>query len=90
MSKAHSTKTKAQVKKQQKIGFFSIVLFVIGSTLGAGIFFKNKEVMNDNHGSVVLTFVCWIIAILGVMAMGVTLVELSSGSKQNNKEGTIG
>lgn len=80
----------SQVKKQQKIGFLSVVLLVIGSTLGAGIFFKNKEVMNNNHGNVVLTFVCWIIAIFGVMAMGITLAELSSGSKQNNKEGTIG
>lgn len=90
MSKNINTPTKTQIKKQQKIGFFSIVLFVIGSTLGAGIFFKNKEVLSNNHGSVILTFVCWIIAILGVMAMGVTLTELSSGSKQNNKEGTIG
>jgi amino acid transporter len=48
----------SQVKKQQKIGFLSVVLLVIGSTLGAGIFFKNKEVMNNNHGNVTLTFVC--------------------------------
>jgi amino acid transporter len=81
---------KKEIKRQKKIGFFSVVLLVIGSTLGAGIFFKNKEILNNNHGSIVLTFVSWIIAILGVMAMGVTLSELSSGSKENNKEGTIG
>jgi hypothetical protein len=30
------------------------------------------------------------VAILGVIAMGITLAEMSSGSKQNNKEGVIG
>jgi amino acid transporter len=36
----------------KKISFFSVVLLVIGSTLGAGIFFKNNEILNNNHGSI--------------------------------------
>jgi amino acid transporter len=50
-----SVKTNSATKK---IGFLSVVLLVIGSALGAGILFKNKEVLNNNHGSFIFSLVC--------------------------------
>jgi amino acid transporter len=43
---------------KQKIGFFSVILLVVGSCIGAGIFFKNKSVLADAQGSIVLAIIC--------------------------------
>ena len=43
--------------KNKKIGFFSAILLVIGSSIGAGVFLKNGEVLSNVGGSYVLTIV---------------------------------
>jgi amino acid transporter len=83
---------------KKKISFFSAILLVIGSSIGAGIFLKNGEILRNVTGSgsigmalaIVLSMISWIIAIVGVMAMGLTLTELCSGSGEANSQGIIG
>ena len=75
--------------KHKKISFFSAILLVIGSSIGAGIFLKNGEILNNNNGSIILSLISWIISIVGVVAMGLSLAELSSASTNSN-QGIIG
>jgi hypothetical protein len=42
------------VSKKKSIGFVSAISLVIGSSIGAGIFIKNHEILNNVHGSVAL------------------------------------
>jgi hypothetical protein len=48
--KAQSLK---QMSKKKKIGFLSAIMFVVGSSIGAGIFLKNGEIMTNTHYSIV-------------------------------------
>ncbi|MCQ2957124.1 MAG: hypothetical protein MJ233_04865 [Mycoplasmoidaceae bacterium] len=48
--------TKKEVKKK-KITFFSAILLVIGSSIGAGIFLKNGEVLGNVQQSTILALV---------------------------------
>jgi hypothetical protein len=41
----------------KKIGFYSTVLFVVGASIGAGIFLKNGEVLNNTNGSLVYSLI---------------------------------
>ena len=70
--------------KNKKIGFFSAILLVIGSTIGAGVFLKNGEVLSNVGGSYVLTIIAWIFSIIGVICMGLSLVEVSSANTSGN------
>ena len=75
--------------KNKKIGFFSAILLVIGSTIGAGVFLKNGEVLSNVGGSYVLTIIAWIFSIIGVICMGLSLAEVSSANISGNL-GVIG
>lgn len=85
-------KPQINVKNQpmsKKIGFFSVILLVIGSSIGAGIFLKNGEILGNVQGSIVLAIIAWVIAIISILAMGLTLTEICSSSETNN-QGIIG
>lgn len=71
-------------KKDQKISFFSAVLIVIGSTIGAGIFFRSQEVLNDSYGSLILSIFAWLLAASSVIFMALALLEITSRSSNNN------
>ncbi len=75
--------------KQKKISFFSAILLVAGSSIGAGIFLKNGEILNNVQGSIILSLFSWIVAIIAVICMGVSLIEVSSVNTENNG-GVIG
>ena len=75
--------------KKKKIGFFSSILLVIGSSIGAGIFLKNGEILNNVGGSYLLTLISWVFSIIGVICMGLALVEVSSADTNRNL-GVIG
>ena len=76
------------MKKNKKINtnninFFSAILVVIGSSIGAGIFFKSKSVLDNSQRSLVLAIFCWIIAAFSVIAMALALIEISSARNDN-------
>ncbi len=64
----------------KKIGFISAIAIVIGSCIGAGIFLKAGTVNGNVDNSFVLAIFSWIIAAIGVIAMGLALVEVTSAT----------
>lgn len=75
--------TKKEVTKK-KITFFSAILLVIGSSIGAGIFLKNGEVLGNVGQSAILALVSWVLSIFGVICMGVSLAEIASATTDSN------
>ncbi|AAT27708.1 APC family permease [[Mycoplasma] mobile] len=77
------------VKISKKIGFLSVILLTIGSSIGAGIFFKNNEVvrnatfLNNPTGTITLTILSWVIASISVIAMALALLEIVSAQKDD-------
>lgn len=80
----------SQMSNKKKIGFLSAIMFVIGSSIGAGIFLKNGEVMTNTHYSIVLSLFAWLFAFIGIFAMALALIEIVSSSKVDNREGIVG
>lgn len=67
--------------KIKKISFFSSIVLIVASTIGAGIFFKNRELTSMSHGDILLVIFTWIIAIVGIVALGMALIEVTSAKK---------
>ena len=68
---------------KKKISFFSAMLVVVGSSVGAGIFLKSKSVLDGSHGSLVLAIFTWLIAGFAVIAMALSLIEIASARNDN-------
>lgn len=75
---------------KKKIGFFSSVILVICSSVGAGIFIKNHEILQDTHGAIIYALLAWAIAIIGILGLAMALAEICSGSGHDNQQGIIG
>lgn len=76
-------KSLADAPTSKKIGFFSAMLIVMGSSIGAGIFFKSKAVLDGAHGNLILAIAAWLIAAFAVIAMAMALVEVASARNDN-------
>lgn len=63
---------------------------VICSSIGAGIFIKNHEILADVHGAIIYAIIPWLVAIMGIIALTFALVEICSGSGENNNQGIVG
>ncbi|ADE19790.1 amino acid permease [Mycoplasma crocodyli] len=74
---------RANLPKKKNINFFTGILIVIGSSMGAGIFFKSKAVLESNSYSLVFAIISWVIASLAIVMMGVSLLEISTKNKGN-------
>jgi APA family basic amino acid/polyamine antiporter len=48
----------SKAQPQKKLSVLSIILLVIGSCIGSGIFYKNQGILQGNQGSIVLSVVC--------------------------------
>nr|WP_307925566.1 amino acid permease [Mycoplasmopsis bovis] len=67
----------------KKISFISAMLITVGSSFGAGIFFKSKSVLDSSHSSLILAIFAWIIASVAVICIALALVEISSTHSDN-------
>ena len=83
MSKLKKKVTKSEVTKK-KISFVSAIFLVIGSSIGAGIFLKNGEVLGNVGYSWILALLSWVLSIFGVICMGVSLAEIASATTNSN------
>lgn len=83
MEKKEKERGISQASKNKKISFFSAILVVMGSSIGAGIFFKSKSVLDNSQNSLILAIFCWIIAAFSVIAMALALIEISSARNDN-------
>lgn len=75
-------KSNNRVNKKQ-IGFLSVIIMVVSSTIGAGIFFKSSAVLDLAGGSIVLSTISWIIAAFGIIAIALALIEITSARKDD-------
>ncbi len=73
----------ADAPTSKKIGFFSAMMVVVGSSVGAGIFFKQGTVMANSFGSQIFSIFTWLVAAFGVIAMALALIEISSARNDN-------
>lgn len=73
----------ANAPTSKKIGFFSAMMIVIGSSVGAGIFFKAGSVLENSQNSIIFAVFCWLLAAFAVIAMALALVEIASGRNDN-------
>ncbi|PAK21273.1 hypothetical protein CJJ23_02910 [Mycoplasmopsis agassizii] len=70
--------------KKKKISFISTIFIVIGSCIGAGIFFKSQSILNNSSGSLVLAIFSWVLAAFTVIAMSFALIEVASSGVNSN------
>lgn len=87
LSKETKIKTKNPAKK--KLSLISAILIVIGSSIGAGIFLKNDEILKNTQGNIWMACIAWVIAIFAIICLALCLTELCSASNAN-KLGIIG
>ena len=78
-----ATEGLANAPLKKKIGFFSAMMIVVGSCIGAGIFFKAGGVLTNSANSVVFAMFAWILAAFAVIAMGLALIEIASARNDN-------
>lgn len=83
MSTKKNDSSISNMSTTKKLSFFSSILIVIGSSIGAGIFFKSKGVLENSHSSLILAIFCWIIAAISIIAMGLSLIEIASVKNDN-------
>jgi APA family basic amino acid/polyamine antiporter len=74
------------LKKQ--IGFLAALMISIGSSIGAGILFKNIGVLRNTNSNITLAILSWVIAGLGTILMGFALTVMVSSQRGN--KGVIG
>lgn len=72
----------SKINKKQ-IGFLSVIIMVVSSTIGAGIFFKSGTVLDLTSNSLVLSTISWVIAAFGIIALALALIEVASASKND-------
>lgn len=80
---AAETPSIANQSTNKKISFFSAMLIVMGSSIGAGIFFKAKGVLEASQGSLIFAILAWLIAAFAVISMALALVEIASARNDN-------
>ncbi len=73
----------SELPTRKKISFFSAMMIVVGSSIGAGIFFKAKSVLEYSEGSLILAIFAWIIAAFAVISMALALIEISAARNDN-------
>ncbi|QZX49507.1 APC family permease [Mycoplasma sp. E35C] len=67
----------------KKIGFFSAMLVVIGSSVGAGIFIKAGSVLGSSQNSIIFAIFAWLLAAFAVISMAMALIEIGSARNDN-------
>ena len=76
-------KTNKNEEIKRKISFF-FCCFIIDSTIGADIFLKNGEILQNINHNEILALGKWILSILGIICMALSISEISSAIKNSN------
>ncbi len=75
--------------KKQQIGFISAIVMVVGSCIGSGIYIKNASIYSYAQGSIAWAIVSWVVAAIGVLTLGLALLEIASVNTNSNS-GVLG
>ncbi|QZE12483.1 amino acid permease [Mycoplasma sp. Ms02] len=71
------------LKPKNKISFFMGMMIVVGSSIGAGIFFKSGVILKYNNLSLILSALSWLIASIAIIIMALSLIPITSKKKGN-------
>lgn len=74
---------KKSQKKNAKISHFSAITIILGAAIGAGIFFKNGELVSMAQGNLMLVIITWIIAAIGIVALALALSRITNIKETN-------
>lgn len=84
-----NTNEKTKLSKSSgKFGFFSIFVTIVGTVIGAGIFFKADSIYATT-GSTIVSMISWIVAGFFILIMAVACLEIVSSSKNTDEAGTL-
>jgi amino acid transporter len=78
---------KGQPQQHKKLGLMSCIVVVVGGCVGAGIFFKNAQILAFSQHKIILAILCWLIGGIGVLCMGLSLIEVVTGCKKPSNLG---
>ena len=73
----------SEASTSKKISFFSAMMVVVGSSVGAGIFLRSASVLEHAQGSLPLAILSWLVASFAVIAMALSLIEIASARNDN-------
>ena len=73
----------SEASTSKKISFFSAMMVVVGSSVGAGIFLRSASVLGHAQGSLPLAILSWLVASFAVIAMALSLIEIASARNDN-------
>ncbi len=77
-----------EINKKHKYNLGSAFALVVGNVVGAGIFVKNKGIIDNTH-SVWLTALTWFIGGVIIVSMALALIEIISTNKSTNNGGVV-
>lgn len=81
-------KSLAAAPTSKKIGFISAISIVMGSSIGAGIFFKSSAILEYSGSNLFWAILSWLVAGFAVICMALALIEIASA--RNDNLGMIG
>lgn len=70
--------TRKSTAARGRMGLVGGILLVIGTCIGAGIFFKSERVLQNMGGNTTLALLVWLMAGITVILMGLALVEITA------------
>ncbi|WGI36361.1 amino acid permease [Mesomycoplasma lagogenitalium] len=76
--------------KNKKISYFSAIILVMGSSIGAGIFYKSQAVLEGNNQSLLLSILSWVIATISVIILSISLIDITKKSDKNSNLSIVG
>lgn len=68
----------------KKITYLSAIVISVGTTIGAGIFFKNNSILKNSGGDLTISIMSWLVAAIGILAIGLSLAQLSNNEKKTD------
>ena len=74
--------------KKGKFGFLAIFSTIVGTVIGAGIFFKADSIYSTT-GSTIISMISWVVAGFFILVMAVACLEIVSSSKSTDEAGTL-
>lgn len=74
--------------EKKRYGIFSLLSLIVGTVIGAGIFFKNDSVYSATN-SAIISMIGWGIVSVIVIFMVICFFEISSITKKSGKVGSI-
>ncbi|WP_052664014.1 APC family permease [Mycoplasmoides alvi] len=83
MKKPEPERSLANAPTSKKIGFISAIMIVIGSSVGAGIFFKSSKVLEYSGANLYWAIFAWVVAAFAVICMALALIEIASARNDN-------